>query len=280
MRARSNGCVLCGIFAMNKTYKRFWLILLVSFVLFFTLSAFDSFKIGGMELKTSGMIDRLTRVPEGVEAVIETEQVSASVVEEKKPRVIDETPQTILFVGDSMLEGLYPRLAAYAAENGHTLYSVIWYSSTSEVWGNSTKLAEYIEKCKPTYIFVSLGANELFVKNIAEKRDKYVKNILSQIGKIPFVWIGPPNWKPDTGINDLVAKNVKRCENGSFFVSNGMHFDRAKDGAHPTRKSARAWMDSVARWMPANAAHPIKMNLPKVETAKAKRVFMHQPNEK
>jgi hypothetical protein len=127
---------------------------------------------------------------------------------------------------------------------------------------------------------VSLGANELFVKNIAEKRDKYVKNILSQIGNIPFVWIGPPNWKPDTGINDLVAKNVKRCENGSFFVSNGMHFDRAKDGAHPTRKSARAWMDSVARWMPANAAHPIKMNLPKVETAKAKRVFMHQPNEK
>jgi lysophospholipase L1-like esterase len=265
---------------MNKTYKGFWLILLVSFVSFFTLSAFDSFKIGGVELKTSGMIDRLTRVPEGVEAEIETEQVSASVVEEKKPRVIDETPQTILFVGDSMLEGLYPRLAAYAAENGHTLYSVIWYSSTSEVWGNSTKLAEYIEKCKPTYIFVSLGANELFVKNIAEKRDKYVKNILSQIGNIPFVWIGPPNWKPDTGINDLVAKNVKRCENGSFFVSNGMHFDRAKDGAHPTRKSARAWMDSVARWMPANAAHPIKMNLPKVETAKAKRVFMHQPNEK
>ena len=265
---------------MNKTYKGFWLILLVSFVLFFTLSAFDSFKIGGVELKTSGMIDRLTRVPEGVEAEIETEQVSASVVEEKKPRVIDETPQTILFVGDSMLEGLYPRLAAYAAENGHTLYSVIWYSSTSEVWGNSTKLAEYIEKCKPTYIFVSLGANELFVKNIAEKRDKYVKNILSQIGNIPFVWIGPPNWKPDTGINDLVAKNVKRCENGSFFVSNGMHFDRAKDGAHPTRMSARARMDSVARWMPANAAHPIKMNLPKVETAKAKRVFMHQPNEK
>jgi lysophospholipase L1-like esterase len=148
------------------------------------------------------------------------------------------------------------------------------------VWGNSTKLAEYIEKCKPTYIFVSLGANELFVKNIGEKRDKYVKNILSQIGDIPFVWIGPPNWKPDTGINDLVAKNVKKYKNGSFFLSNGMQFDRAKDGAHPTRKSARAWLDSVARWMPQNAAHPIKMNLPEVETAKAKRVYMHQPNEK
>lgn len=267
---------------MNKTYKGFWGILVVAFVLFFALSAFDSIAIGGLELKTSGMLDRLTRAPEGVDEVQDTTIV---VVEEDtlvvpQPKVIDETPQTILFVGDSMLEGLYPRLAAYAAENGHTLYSVIWYSSTSEVWGNSTKLAEYIEKVKPTYIFVSLGANELFVRDIATKRDKYVKTILSQIGDIPFVWIGPPNWKPDTGINDLVAKNVKGKKNGSFFVSNGMHFDRAKDGAHPTRKSARAWMDSVARWMPANAAHPIKMNTPSVETAKAKRVFMHQPNEK
>ena len=265
---------------MNKTYKQFWKILVLAFVLFFVLSAFDSIKLGNLELKSSGMIDRLTRVPEGMETA--TEEVVEDMVKAlaDAPKTIDETPQTILFIGDSMLEGLYPRLAAYAVENGHTLYSVIWYSSTSEVWGNSTKLAEYVEKFKPTYIFVSLGANELFVKNIGEKRDKYVKNILSQIGDIPFVWIGPPNWKPDTGINDLVEKNVKRCKNGSFFLSNGMQFDRAKDGAHPTRKSARAWMDSVARWMPANAAHPIKMNLPTMETAKAKRVFMHQPNEK
>ena len=265
---------------MNKTYLGFWRIIALAFVLIFALSAFDTLKIGSFELKTSGMLDRLTRVPDGIDVEIDSTQVVVTDSAETKPRVMDETPQTILFVGDSMLEGLYPRLAAYAAENGHTMYAVIWYSSTSEVWGNSTKLAEYIEKCKPTYVFVSLGANELFVKNIAEKRDKYVKNILSQIGDIPFVWIGPPNWKPDTGINDLVAKNVKRCKNGSFFLSNGMQFDRAKDGAHPTRKSARAWMDSVARWMPENAAHPIKMNLPAVQTAKAKRVFMHQPNEK
>ena len=60
-----------------------------------------------------------------------------------------------------MLEGLSPRMAAYADANGHTLYSVIWYSSTSEVWGESTKLQEYIKEFKPTYEFISLGANEL-----------------------------------------------------------------------------------------------------------------------
>lgn len=265
---------------MRKNYLEFWLILLVSFVLFFALSAFDTFKIGNFELKTSGILDRLLRVPENLKAVEDSAIAVQADTVDVKPKVIDETPQIILFVGDSMLEGLSPRLAAYAAENGHTLYSVIWYSSTSEVWGNSTKLADYITKYKPTYVFVSLGANELFVRDIANKRDKYVKNILSQIGDIPFVWIGPPNWKPDTGINDLVAKNVLRCKNGSFFLSNGMQFDRAKDGAHPTRKSARAWMDSVARWMPENAAHPIKMSKPEAQTAKPARVFMHQPNEK
>ena len=261
---------------MNSTYKEFWKILVVSFVLFFALSAFETIKIGDFEIKTSGMIDRITRVPE----VLASECDSALIAEVDyatiKPKVLDETPQTILFIGDSMLEGLSPRLAAYAAENGHTLYSVIWYSSTSEVWGETTKLAEYIEQFKPTYVFISLGANELFVRNIAEKRDKFVKNIISQIGDIPYVWIGPPNWKEDTGINDLIAKNARK---GSFFVSNGMQFDRAKDGAHPTRKSARAWMDSVARWMPENAAHPIKMVKPEAETAKPARVIVLQPKK-
>ena len=261
---------------MNKTYKQFWKILVLAFVLFFVLSAFDSIKLGNLELKSSGMIDRLTRVPEGMETA--TEEVAEDIVKAlaDAPKTIDETPQTILFIGDSMLEGLYPRLAAYAEKNGHTLYAVIWYSSTSEVWGETTKLAEYIEKYNPTYIFVSLGANELFVRNIAEKRDKYVKNIISQIGTLPYVWIGPPNWKEDTGINALIAKNTKK---GSFFMSNGMRFDRAKDGAHPTRKSAREWMDSVARWMPLHAEHPIKMDLPEKETAKAKRVEVLQPKK-
>lgn len=276
---------------MKKIYAEFLSILVVSFVLFFSLSAFDTIEILGLELKTSGMLDHLISVPEEAEMELgaESEVVSASNADNSvavakvvapQRREIDETPQTILFIGDSMLEGLYPRLAAYAVENGHTLYSVIWYSSTSEVWGRSTKLADYIARVKPTYVFVSLGANELFVRDIATKRDKYVKTILSQIGDIPFVWIGPPNWKSDTGINDLVAKNVKSKKRGSFFLSNGMYFNRAKDGAHPTRKSASEWMDSVARWMPKNAAYPIKMNTPSVKTASAKKVFIHQPNEK
>ena len=89
-----------------------------------------------------------------------------------------------------MLEGLGPRMAAYADHNGHTLYEVMWYSSTSEVWGRSDRLAGYIGRIKPDYIFICLGANELFVKDIAEKRTKYVDRILADIDTIPYLWIG------------------------------------------------------------------------------------------
>lgn len=261
----------------NNEYIGLWMILAVAMGLFLALSAFDTINIGGVELKSSGMLDRITQVPDTIN---DTDMLCDTVPGDTIPTdtlpKIDETPQTILFIGDSMLEGLSPRMAAYANENGHTLYSVLWYSSTSEVWGETTKVREYIEQFKPTYVFISLGANELFVRNIKERRDKYVKAIISQIGDIPYVWIGPPNWKEDTGINELIEKNTRK---GSFFLSNGMHFDRAKDGAHPTRKSAGLWLDSVARWMPEHAAHPIKMNKPEAQTAKAKRLIVLQPKQ-
>ena len=103
-----------------------------------------------------------------------------------------------------MLEGLGPRMAAYAKNNGHKLNNVIWYSSTSQVWGESDTLKHFIKRFKPDYIIVSLGANELFVKDIIKKREKFVTRILSQIGNISYIWIGPPNWKEDTCINELV----------------------------------------------------------------------------
>lgn len=193
---------------------------------------------------------------------------------EKAP--LDTTAKNILLVGDSMLEGLGPRLAAYADENGHTLTRVIWYSSTSKVWGSSTRLKGFIDKFKPNYIFICLGANELFVADIKNKRDKYVTEILSQIGDIPFVWIGPPNWKKDTGINDLVRS---KCPEGTFFYSGDGTYQRQKDGAHPTAKSAAAWMDRVCTWVMAESAHPILLNKPKASRSRCHTVIL-QPSDK
>ncbi|MCH5220570.1 MAG: SGNH/GDSL hydrolase family protein [Muribaculaceae bacterium] len=266
-----------------KNYIGFWSLLIVAFLVFGVMSAFEPLSFNGHELKSSKIWPTLTAhhadtlvIDKKRHAYLDSVANIEETVAVVKPAEVDTVPQTILFIGDSMLDGLYPRLAAYADENGHTLYVVIWYSSTSEVWGKSDKLQKYITQFNPTYIFVSLGANELFVKDIAEKRDKYVKKILSDIGDIPYVWIGPPNWKPDTGINDLVEGNAGEEH---FFLTNGMKFPRMKDGAHPTHEAAIGWMDSIIRWMPAHSDHPIRMEVPQKKKSRAKRVIVHQPSE-
>ncbi len=259
---------------MNRNYLAVWTILSVSLLIITLLSFLDSISVFGVEFKSSGIADRLTQLPDTTIANSGSVDDEKVVMETKFPAPLDTASQNILIIGDSMLEGLNPRLAAYAKENGHTLNSVIWYSSTSKYWGTCDTLKVFLRKFKPTFIFISLGANELFVRNIAEERDAYVKNFLKQIGDIPYLWIGPPNWKKDTGINDLIEKNVKE---GCFFLSNGMHFDRAKDGAHPTHASAALWLDSVARWMPAHCAHPIKMKKPTEAKGRPASVTVLQP---
>ncbi len=272
---------------MNRHFTALWLLFLAAFAIFTVASAFDMPEIAGHKLTSAGFADVLfpesshddagnalsdTEIPLDI-VPPDTDFVEPPLI----PAPCDTAAQTILFIGDSMLEGLGPRMAAYADHNGHTLYEVMWYSSTSEVWGRSDRLAGYIGRIKPDYIFICLGANELFVKDIAEKRTKYVDRILADIDTIPYLWIGPPNWRDDTGINDLIASQTER---GCFFLSDGMHFERSKDGAHPTHESAAAWLDSVVRWMPRHAKHPILMETPSVKSSRAKRIFVHQPNEK
>lgn len=264
---------------MNRNHLSLWLLLAAAFAAMVCVSVFGPVNLFGFELRDSGIAKALITVEEKAMAKLDSALMAQcnTPATEPEPVPIDTASKTILFFGDSMLDGLYPRLAAYADENGHELYVVIWYSSTSEVWGKSNRLNEYIEKYHPDYIFISLGANELFVNDIAEKRDKYVKNIISNIGDIPYLWIGPPNWKPDTGINNLIASNTAP---GCFFLTNGMQFSRKKDGAHPTNESSNEWMDSIARWMPLHSAHPILMEKPHASRSRAKRVHVHQPNEK
>jgi hypothetical protein len=261
---------------MKHRYLGLLTLLAVAFVTFTVTSAFDDTLSSKLHLKSSGIVEHLTRQSR-VQADLDLAIDSAIIADtEPEPEPCDTTVKTILLFGDSMLEGLSPRLAAYCEKNGYSLYTVIWYSSTSVSWGSTERLASYIRRLKPDFIFACLGANELFVSNITTKRQRYIRRIVSTIGDIPFVWIGPPNWKQDTGINDLIAANVP---SGCYFKTKGMSFERKKDGAHPTAESAYKWVDSVARWMPQHGAHPIRLNLPDKRTARPKRIFIHQPNE-
>lgn len=159
----------------------------------------------------------------------------------------DSSSQYILLTGDSMSEGLMFAFKKYAKFNGHKLKTRIWYSSSTESWSKSDTLAAFIKRYKPTFIIFTLGSNELFKRNIAE-REKYIKDIIHEADTtgIPFIWIGPPNWKDDTGINDLIVKNVSKDR---FFESKNLKFKRKSDGAHPTKDASAIWADTISTWL-------------------------------
>ena len=193
--------------------------------------------------------------------VVSTDSVSGKAIATVERAPLDTTKKNILFIGDSMLERLSPRIAAYAEENEHQMNTVIWYGSSTEVWATSGRVKECIRKYRPDYIIISLGGNELFVNDIIARRTKYVKQIVAEFADIPYVWIGPPNWKKDTGINKMIQSVVPK---GNFYLSYtpDQHYERAKDGAHPTPASAAKWADRICKWIVDESNNPIVLNLP------------------
>lgn len=235
----------------NNPFIDFWLLLVASLLIFIAYSFSDS--PHSIELKQSELSDFFY-----TDTTLANDSLPIDLVVNSKP-VMDSSSQSILLIGDSMLEGLSPRLLDYATHNGHTLNSVVWYSSTTKYFGQCDTLAHFIREYRPSYIFISLGANELFVKNIKKERQEFVEHILAQIDTIPYIWIGPPNWKPDTGINELIVENVGKSK---YYPSIRLKYDRTKDGAHPTHASSARWIDSVAQWVMDSSAYPILLNRP------------------
>lgn len=184
-----------------------------------------------------------------------------------------DSNQNILFIGDSMLEGLCKRFIDYADQNNHDLHTVIWYSSSTELWANTDTLQYFLNKFDPSYVVICLGGNELFVKDIP-KRTEYIKKIAKKLEKVPFVWVGPPNWKKDTGINNAILSVMgpKR-----FFDSSELKLARGADHRHPTYPAAAIWMDTIARWIKSEGCeYPIKMDWPEKDVP-SRNVTMLSP---
>ncbi len=185
--------------------------------------------------------------------------IAAAQAKEASPFLPDTSSHRILFFGDSMVEGLLRRMNCYAFANGHKMTNVVWYSSTTEIWAQTDTLRYFINNVQPTFAMISIGANEQFVKDAAG-REAYIRQILKELGDIPFIWIGVPAWKEDTGINELTKRVVGESR---YFDSRGLTLQRGRDRMHPTFYAASCWMDSVAVWMASPAtAHPIRMDKP------------------
>ncbi len=183
--------------------------------------------------------------------------------ERNTPPPTDTTAQKILLIGDSMAYTLVYRLEEYCAQNNHTMEAVSWVSSSTKWFGETDTLAYFIKKFAPTFVIFVIGSNELFVDHIAQRRDLDMDRIKAQTKGVRMVWVGPPNWKEDSGINDLI---LSKAGKGKFFLSKYLKLER-RDGAHPTHQAASIWMDSIASWITHKSVYPIKLDYPKVKSS-------------
>lgn len=186
---------------------------------------------------------------------------------------LDTGKVKILMIGDSMLHGLALRFNDYCLEQGYDFNGVIWYSSSTKYWAQKDTLKHYIKRFKPNYLIFVIGGNELFVRDL-DDRAEYIRNIERQMGKMKSIWVGPPNWKKDTGINDSIAKIVGKER---FFLSKDLTFDRLSDGAHPTMKSASKWMDSIAVFIEKKSKYPLKLTVPINKSNKNPHLVLLKP---
>ena len=241
-----------------KAQLKVLIILVVSAVVFVSYAiAPDELRCGRFTLKKLDLSELTTALKNRMDS---TRQQQSS-DEDRWATQVDTARQTVLFFGDSMTQGLAERLDDYCNENGHTLFTVVWNGSTTQRWAETNTLDTYLRRYRPTFIITCLGSNELFVRDL-EKRDEYIRRIVDKTKGRSFVWIGPPNWKKDTGIDSLIRKNVGV---GRYFDSSRLTFQRGKDHIHPTPSSSKQWMDSVAVWMSSvgKMAHPIRMDIPR-----------------
>lgn len=190
---------------------------------------------------------------------------------------VDTTSQRILLFGDSMSQPLALRLSDYANANGHSLTCVTWNSSGTKTWAESDTLAVYMRRVEPTHVFVCLGSNEIYMRDM-KTIERHVRQILAKIGSVPTIWIGPPNWCEDYGLNELLLRVMGKR---AFFPSHKLSFDRQEDGRHPTIASSAKWMDKIVVWMNAgHSVHPIRLKAPAKRDRHYRQITLLAPGQK
>ena len=153
------------------------------------------------------------------------------------------TGKTVLHVGDSMVGGnwgltraLEQRFSAEGAKFIHD-YKV---SESIVSYDHSPKLKTLIEKNRPDIVIITLGTNDVFVPYPASMAGN-IRNIVKRVGTTECYWMGPPTWKPDTGIVQVLKDNVAPCK---FFDSSNLKLQRGGDGIHPTDRGGADWATS------------------------------------
>lgn len=159
----------------------------------------------------------------------------------------------VLFVGDSMLEGLEPRLRTLGAAAGVS-YAGLWKRGARiTTWAGDDDLRLALQQ-GPTACVIVLGTNDAALADPSAERDELRTLVLecSEATGVPVLWVDPPK-TPFAG--DAALMSMLDDASSSLpirrFSTRDLDLARSADGIHLTMSSYGQWADAVWRWMEA-----------------------------
>jgi lysophospholipase L1-like esterase len=149
--------------------------------------------------------------------------------------------KTVVHMGDSMVGGgLCKALAPKFKAEGTKFVRDVVESTSIIAFDESDRVPTLMKRYNPDLVLVTLGANDVF-NDHPEFETKHIESIVKKIGHRDCVWIGPPLWKGDRGLVEVLRTHVAPCR---FYDSQHLTLQRAGDGIHPTEKGGQVWADA------------------------------------
>jgi lysophospholipase L1-like esterase len=153
------------------------------------------------------------------------------------------TGTTVLHIGDSMAGALGIALNEELKKAG--VRGVLRFKTASFIptWAWSQDLPILLARHNPDLILITLGANEVAIKD-PEIRAKTVQKLVRRFEGRPCVWIAPPLWAGDTGLLPVIQKNASPCR---YMDTNALihGMPRVSDKIHPTPAARKEWAKVV-----------------------------------
>lgn len=159
--------------------------------------------------------------------------------------------KTVIHVGDSMVGGDWGLTAALKAkfvkEGVGKFVRDYKVSETLKSYDKSTRLVDLLKEHDPDIVIITLGTNDATLPNPTVMAP-YVEGIAKKVaaprpnGQLRECWwMGPPLWKPDTGILATIRDHSAPCK---FYDASKLKIARAEDGIHPTDYGGQTWANA------------------------------------
>ena len=175
---------------------------------------------------------------------------------------IGSSATRVLHTGDSTVGGgLSHALRRIFAFEGATYTRDSTRSMAIKTFARTHHFEEMLAAVDPDLVILTLGTNDVFDPHpeaLAASVDAIVAKATAPSATRPddgprrCWWIGPPTWRGNTGIVDVIRAHAAPC---LFFDSSNMkNVARTRDGIHPSERGGATW--AIAFWERYEARPP------------------------